>query len=54
MKRLILKEGHKSHLSLHTGMTKMYQNLKKTFWWQGMKAQFVFAYLSFQKAKVEH
>jgi len=56
VKRLILEEGHKSRLSLHPGMTKMYQNLKKNFWWQGMKkdvAQFVSACLTCQKAKVE-
>jgi len=33
VKRLILEEGHKSRLSLHPSMTKMYQNLKETFWW---------------------
>jgi len=37
VKRLILEEGHKSRLSLHPSMTKMYQDLKETFWWQGMK-----------------
>ena len=37
VKRLILEERHKSRLSLHPGMTKMYQDLKETFWWQGMK-----------------
>jgi len=34
----------------------MYQNLKETFWWQAMKkdvAQFVSAYLTCKKAKVE-
>ena len=36
VKRLILEEGHKSRLSLHPGMTKMYQDLKETFWWQRM------------------
>ena len=57
VKRLILEEGHKSRLSLHPGMTKMYQDLKETFWWQEMKrdvAQFVSACLTCQKAKVEH
>ena len=57
VKRLILEEWHKSHLSLHPGMTKMYQDLKETFWWQGMKkdvAQFVSACLTCQKAKVDH
>jgi len=50
VKWLILEEGHKSRLSLHPGMTKMYQDLKESFWWQGMKkdvAQFVSAYLTF-------
>ena len=31
LKRMILEEGHKSHLSLHPGMTKMYQDLKESF-----------------------
>jgi len=34
VRRLILKEGHKSRLSLHPGMTKMYQDLKENFWAQ--------------------
>ena len=49
VKRLILEEGHKSHLRLHPGMTKMYQDLKENFWWHGMKkdvAQFVSACLT--------
>jgi len=57
VKKLILEEGHKSRLSLHPGMTKMYQDLKETFWWQGMKkdvAQFVSVCLTCQKANVEH
>jgi len=32
VKRLIFEEGHKSRLSLHPGMIKMYQDLKETFW----------------------
>jgi len=31
VKKLILEERHKSRLSLHPGMTKMYQDLKETF-----------------------
>jgi len=57
LRRLVLEEGHKSRFNLHPSMTKMYQDLKKNFWWQGMKkevAQFVFACLTCQKAKVEH
>ena len=57
VKKLILEERHKSRLSLHPSMNKMYQDLKDTFWWQGMKkdvALFVSACLTCQKAKVEH
>nr|KYP67678.1 Retrotransposable element Tf2 [Cajanus cajan] len=57
LKRVVLEEGHKSRLSIHPGMTKMYQDLKKTFWWSGMKreiAEYVAACLTCQKAKVEH
>ena len=57
LRRLVLEEGNKSRLSLHPGMTKMYQDLTENFWWQGMKkevAQFVSACLTCQKAKVEH
>jgi len=31
VKRLILEEGHKSRLSLHPDITKMYQDLKENF-----------------------
>nr|KYP39816.1 Transposon Ty3-I Gag-Pol polyprotein [Cajanus cajan] len=57
LKRAVLEKGHKSRLSIHPGMTKMYQDLKKTFWWSGMKreiAKYVAACLTCQKAKVEH
>jgi len=39
LRRLVLEEGHKSRFSLHPGMTKMYQDLKENFWWQGMKKE---------------
>lgn len=35
----------------------MYQDLKKLFWWHGMKkdiAEFVYACLICQKSKIEH
>nr|KYP70096.1 Transposon Ty3-I Gag-Pol polyprotein [Cajanus cajan] len=57
LKRAILEEGHKSILSIHPGATKMYQDLKKMFWWPKMKREveeFVYACLVCQKAKVEH
>jgi len=48
LKRLILDEGHRSSLSIHPRATKMYQDLKRLFWWPGMKkeiAEFVYACL---------
>jgi len=57
LKKRILDEGHRSILSIHPGATKMYQDLKKLFWWPGMKkdkAEFVYARLVCQKSKIEH
>jgi len=54
---MLLDEGHKSRLSIHLGMTKMYKDLKATFWWIGMKtdvADYVACFLVCQKAKIEH
>lgn len=56
-KKSILEEGQRSSMSFHTGATKMYQDLKKTFWWSGMKndiVEFVYACLTCQKSKIEH
>jgi len=33
----ILDECHKSKLAVHPGQMKMYQNLRKVYWWRGMK-----------------
>ena len=57
LKNAILEEAHKSNLSIHPGATKMYQDLKKLFWWPGMKrnvAEYVAACLICQKVKIEH
>jgi len=57
VKGMILEEGHKSRFSMHPGMTKMYHDLKESFWWSGMKqdvARFVSSYLTYHKAKAEH
>jgi len=57
LRKQILEEGHKSCLSMHPGMTKMYHDLKQSFWWKGMKtdiADFVASCLVYQKAKIEH
>ena len=37
LRREIMKEAHFSAYSIHPGSTKMYHNLKDTYWWNGMK-----------------
>ena len=37
IRQRIMDQSHKSRLSIHPGQTKMYQDLKKTCWWMGMK-----------------
>lgn len=57
LKKMILEESHRSSLSIHPRVTKMYQDLKKIFWWFGMKrdvAQFIYACLTCEKSKVKH
>ncbi|GKA04765.1 putative reverse transcriptase domain-containing protein [Tanacetum coccineum] len=36
---LIMHESHKSKYSIHPGSDKMYQDLKKLYWWPNMKAE---------------
>ncbi|KAA3456995.1 DNA/RNA polymerases superfamily protein [Gossypium australe] len=53
----ILHEAHSGHLSVHLGSTKMYNDLKKFYWWLGMKrdiSEFVTRCLICQQVKVEH
>ena len=37
LRKLILSEAHDTAYSIHPGSTKMYYDLKKRFWWHGMK-----------------
>ena len=37
----ILEEAHRSRFSIHLGVTKIYQDLKRTYWWIGMKRDVV-------------
>jgi hypothetical protein len=39
IRELILKEAHETTYSIHPGSEKMYQDLKKKFWWYGMKRE---------------
>ena len=53
----VLQEAHYSPYTIHPGSTKMYQDLKTKFWWDGMKgdvARFVSKCLTCQQVKAEH
>jgi len=57
LKKLNLEEPHKSGFSIHPGATKMYQDLKRDYWWPGMKveiAEFVARCIICQQVKIEH
>jgi hypothetical protein len=54
---MILKEAHETAYSTHPGIEKMYQDLKKIFWWYDMKreiAEYVTICDSCQRLKAEH
>nr|GEU99278.1 hypothetical protein [Tanacetum cinerariifolium] len=46
LRELIMHESHKSKYSIHPGSDKMYQDLKKLYWWSNMKAVLVAEYES--------
>jgi hypothetical protein len=57
IRELILKEAHETTYSIHPGSEKMYQDLKKRFWWYGMKreiAEYVAVCDNYQRIKAEH
>ena len=37
LRKRILSEAHESLYSIHLGGTKMYEDLRQIFWWDGMK-----------------
>ncbi|GJX58982.1 putative reverse transcriptase domain-containing protein [Tanacetum coccineum] len=39
LRELIMHESHKSKYSIHPGSDKIYQDLKKLYWWHNMKAE---------------
>nr|GEZ11091.1 reverse transcriptase domain-containing protein [Tanacetum cinerariifolium] len=56
-KALIMHESHKSKYSIHPGSNKMYQDLKKLYWWPNMKveiATYVSKCLTCAKVKIEY
>ena len=36
-RKSILEETHSGSFAIHPGSTKMYRDLKMSFWWSGMK-----------------
>ncbi|GJS58052.1 putative reverse transcriptase domain-containing protein [Tanacetum coccineum] len=55
-RELIMHESHKSKYSVHPGSDKMYQDLKKLYWWPNMKAEiatYVSKCLTCAKVKAE-
>ncbi|GJR03211.1 putative reverse transcriptase domain-containing protein [Tanacetum coccineum] len=54
---LIMHESYKSKYSIHLGSDKMYQDMKKLYWWPNMKANiatYVSKCLTCAKVKAEH
>jgi hypothetical protein len=57
IKNLVLREAHNSAYSIHPGGNKMYQDLKLSYWWYGMKrniAEYVALCDTCQRVKVEY
>ncbi|GKB77111.1 putative reverse transcriptase domain-containing protein [Tanacetum coccineum] len=57
LRDLIMHESYKSKYSIHPGSDKMYQDLKKLYWWPNMKddiATYVSKCLTCAKVKAEH
>ncbi|GKC21850.1 putative reverse transcriptase domain-containing protein [Tanacetum coccineum] len=57
LRALIMHESHKSKYSIHPGSDKMYQDLKKLYWWPNMKAEiatYVSKCLTCAKVKSAH
>ncbi|GKD71974.1 putative reverse transcriptase domain-containing protein, partial [Tanacetum coccineum] len=56
LREFIMHESHKSKYSIHPGSDKMYQDLKKLYWWPNMKAEistYVSKCLTCAKVKAE-
>ncbi|GJS15383.1 putative reverse transcriptase domain-containing protein [Tanacetum coccineum] len=57
LRALIMHESHKSKYSVHPGSDKMYQDMKKLYWWPNMKADiatYVSKCLTCLRVKAEH
>nr|GEX47320.1 putative reverse transcriptase domain-containing protein [Tanacetum cinerariifolium] len=57
LRTVIMHESHKSKYSIHLGSDKMYQDMKKLYWWPNIKADiatYVSKCLTCVKVKAEH
>ncbi|GJU24756.1 putative reverse transcriptase domain-containing protein [Tanacetum coccineum] len=57
LRTVIMHESHKSKYSIHPGSDKMYQDMKKLYWWPNMKADiatYVSKCLTCVKVEAEH
>nr|GFB17353.1 reverse transcriptase domain-containing protein [Tanacetum cinerariifolium] len=57
LRTVIMHESHKSKYFVHAGSDKMYQDMKKLYWWPNMKADiatYVSKCLTYAKVKAEH
>ncbi|GKD75247.1 putative reverse transcriptase domain-containing protein [Tanacetum coccineum] len=57
LRTVIMHESHKSKYSIHPGSDKMYQDMKKLYWWPNMKANiatYVSKCLTCAKVKAKH
>nr|GEZ50173.1 putative reverse transcriptase domain-containing protein [Tanacetum cinerariifolium] len=57
LRTVIMHESHKSKYSIHPGSDKMYQDMKKPYWWPNMKADiatYVSKCLTCAKVEAEH
>ena len=57
LREAILREAHRAHYCAHPGVKKMYADMKKLFFWAGMKSDvvdFVLKCLECQQVKADH
>nr|GFB25240.1 putative reverse transcriptase domain-containing protein [Tanacetum cinerariifolium] len=55
LRSVIMHESHKSKYSIHPGFEKMYQDVKKLYWWPNIKADIAtYVSLTCARVKVEH